>query len=254
MFWMFVSNKQYNRFWEIDFLRGIAIVMMVIYHILFDLNFFDVYSINLHSIPFRLFLYPIGTTFLLLVGISLTLSYERAKGKISEKKLLIKFLFRGLEIFGFGIIITIITWILIPEKFIIFGVLHCIGISIILAYPFLQIRIPNLLIGIVFVILGIDLRTMVFDFNFLVWLGFVPSEFSTIDYFPLLPWFGVVLIGIFIGKTLYPNHARKFELPDLSRYKSINFFCFLGKHSLVIYLIHQPILLGIIYLFSPLCL
>lgn len=248
---MFVNNKQSNRFWEIDFLRGIAIIMMIIYHILFDLNFFDIYSINLHSFPFRLFLYPIGTTFLLLVGISLTLSYARSQQTIPTKQLSIKFLLRGLKIFGFGIVITIITWILIPENFIIFGVLHCIGISIILAYPFLQLRIPNLFIGIVFILSGIALRTTVFEFNWLVWLGFIPSGFSTIDYFPLLPWFGVVLIGIFIGKTLYPNYNRKFELSDLSRYKPVNFLCFLGKHSLVIYLIHQPILMGIIYLFSP---
>ena len=243
-----MSSTSSDRFWEIDFLRGIAIVLMIGYHILFDLNFFDIYSINLHLLPFRLFLYPIGTTFLLLVGISLTLSYARAQEKIPTKKLPLKFLFRGLKIFGFGMIITFVTWILLPENFIIFGVLHCIGISIILAYPFLQLRIPNLLIGVVFIIVGILLRSMVFDFSWLVWLGFAPSGFSTIDYFPLLPWFGVVLIGIFIGNTIYPNYNRKFELPDLSRYKSINFLCFLGRHSLIIYLLHQPILIGIIYL------
>jgi len=244
---MLVNNTQSNRFWEIDFLRGIAIIMMIIYHILFDLNFFDIYSINLHSFPFRLFLYPIGTTFLLLVGISLTLSYARAQKTIPTKQLPLKFLLRGFKIFGFGMIITIVTWILLPDAFIIFGILHCIGISIILAYPFLQLRIPNLFIGIVFILSGIVLGTMVFEFNWLVWLGFPPSDFSTIDYFPLLPWFGVVLIGIFIGKTLYPNYNRKFELPDLSVYKLINFLCFLGKHSLVIYFLHQPIFVGIIY-------
>lgn len=248
---MFVSNKLYNRFWEIDFLRGIAIIMMISYHILFDLKFFGIWDTNLHSLSFRLFLYPIGTTFLLLVGISLTLSYSRAQKTIPTKQLPIKFLLRGLKIFGFGMIITIITWILLPDAFIIFGILHCIGISIILAYPFLQLRIPNLFIGIVFILSGIILRTMVFEFNWLVWLGFPPTDFSTIDYFPLLPWFGVVLIGIFIGRTLYPGYNRTFELPDLSVYKLINFLCFLGKHSLVIYLLHQPILVGIIYLFSP---
>ena len=246
-----MKNKQSNRFWEIDFLRGIAIIMMIGYHILFDLKFFGIWDIDLFSLPFRLFLYPIGTTFLLLVGISLTLSYARAQQTISTEQLPIKFILRGLKIFGFGMIITIITWILLPDAFIIFGILHCIGISIILAYPFLQLRIPNLFIGIVFILSGIALRTMVFEFNWLVWLGFIPSGFSTIDYFPLLPWFGVVLIGIFIGRTLYPGYNHTFELPDLSVYRPINFLCFLGKHSLVIYLLHQPILVGIIYLFSP---
>jgi uncharacterized membrane protein len=131
--------------------------------------------------------------------------------------------------------------------FIIFGVLHFIGISIILAYPFIRFRILNLLVGVIVVIIGLYLQNFVFDFNWLFWLGFKPMYFYTFDYFPILPWFGVVLIGLFFGKMLYPNYKRRFKIKDLSGFKISKLFCFLGRHSLLIYLIHQPILVGLLH-------
>jgi uncharacterized membrane protein len=80
-------------------------------------------------------------------------------------------------------------------------------------------------------------------------LGFKPSQFYTVDYFPILPWFGVVLIGIFIGNTLYPFNKRRFKIKDISQLKFVKFFCFLGRKSLIIYFLHQPILLLLIHLF-----
>ena len=90
-------TKEIQRFWEIDFLRGIAIIMMVIYHIIFDLNFLNIYEINLHSTPLLLFLYPIGTLFLLLVGISLSISYSRVKQNLTKRQIQKKFVIRGLK-------------------------------------------------------------------------------------------------------------------------------------------------------------
>lgn len=244
-----MSKTKNERFWEIDFLRGIAIIMMIIYHILFDIYFFGVVKINLHSMPFRLFLYPIGTTFLLLVGVSLIISYSRVKNTLSEKEIWLKFIKRGILIFGLGLILTVVTFFYLGSGFIIFGVLHCIGLCIILSIPFLKYRFVNLLLGIILVFIGIVLRTMTFDFSYLLWVGFVPRGFYTIDYFPLLPWLGVVLIGIFIGNTLYIGHKRSFHIPDLSSFKLSKFFCFLGRNSLAIYFLHQPIILGLIYVF-----
>ena len=120
-----------------------------------------------------------------------------------------KYLQRGLKIFGLGLIITLATWIWPGEGFIVFGALHCIGISIILAYPFLRFRYQNLLLGIILISIGIILKNFTFDFYWLLWLGFTPSTFYTVDYFPLLPWLGVVLIGIFVGNIIYPNFKRR---------------------------------------------
>jgi len=240
------------RFWEIDTLRGIAIVMMIVYHIIFDLYFFDVLDISLSMPLLQIFQRPIGIIFLLLVGISLTLSYSKVKKYLDEKQIFKKFLERGLKIIALGLLITLVTLIFLQEGFVIFGVLHCIGISIILSYKFLNYRFTNLVIGSILIAIGILLRTMSFDFNYLVWLGFIPKEFYTIDYFPLLPWFGVVLLGIFIGNTLYPNYKRIFRLDDMSKYKPIKFLSYLGKHSLIIYFAHQVIIIGLILLLKNL--
>jgi uncharacterized membrane protein len=246
-----VKKTSSDRFWEIDFLRGIAILMMIVYHIIFDLNYFGFTSTDLNSLPSLIFLYPIGTVFLLLVGISLTLSYKRVQHTLTTNQLRIKYLKRGSSIFGLGILITMVTWIYPHQGFIVFGVLHCIGLSILLAYPFIRSRVLPLLIGIFCIIFGIIIRlSITVDFPWLIWLGFVPRQFYTLDYFPLLPWYGVVLIGIFLGNIQYKNHSRFITIPDYSRFIIIRPFCFLGRHSLLIYLLHQLIIVGFLYLLT----
>lgn len=243
-----MKNKRLDRFWEIDFLRGIAIIMMIIYHIIFDLNFFSIVSINLYFFPIRLFLYLIGITFLLLVGVSLSLSYSKVKDKLTKRQIQLKYFKRGFFIFGLGMIITLVTLIYPGNGFIIFGVLHCIGISIIFSYFLLRFKHLNLILGLVLIISGIILNNMTFDFYYLIPLGFKPYGFYTLDFFPLLPWFGVVLCGIYIGKLFYRDFNRRFKLKNLDRIRIIKLFCFLGRNSLIIYFIHQIIIIGIIQL------
>jgi len=238
-----------ERFWEIDTLRGIAIILMVSYHLLFDLTYFGIYSTDLSALPVLLFLYPIGTLFLLLVGISLTISYSRVQKNFSKQQVQLKFLKRGAGVFGFGSIITLVTWFYPHNGFIIFGVLHCIGLSILLAYPFLRFRSLPFMLGVLCIIFGIYLRVnVVVDFPWLLWLGLTPAQFYTLDYFPLLPWFGVVLLGVFLGNRLYQNNKRMFPLQDYSSFGIIRGICYLGRHSLIVYLLHQLILIGVLYL------
>jgi len=241
--------EKQERYWEIDLLRGLAIVAMIAYHIFYDLNFFRAYYFDLNSTIFKFFLYPIGTTFLFLVGISLTLSYNKAKESLSQSQLIKKFVFRGFKIFSLGLVISLVTFLFLDEGFIIFGVLHCIGISIILSTFFIRYQLLNLFLGFSFLVIGIFLQTMTFNFSWLLWLGFTPSNFYTVDYFPLLPWFGVILIGIFFGNLLYPDYKRKFKIKDFSYLKPVKMLCFLGKNSLIIYFLHQPIIIGLIQIF-----
>ncbi|MEA3282713.1 MAG: heparan-alpha-glucosaminide N-acetyltransferase [Euryarchaeota archaeon] len=238
-----------KRFWEIDFLRGLAIIMMVVFHLLYDLTYFGECGPNLQSGFWLYFACTTATIFIFLVGVSLTISFSRSE-KIQNlrKKLYLKYLKRGLRIFSWGLIITLMTWIFLREDFVLFGVLHLIGISIIIAYPFLKLRYWNLLLGIAVIALGIYLKNFTFDFPWLLWLGFMPGYFYTVDYFPIFPWFGVVLIGVFFGNLLYPNCTRKFKLYNLSNFNFTRLFCLLGRHSLVIYLIHQPMLIILLYL------
>ncbi len=240
-----------ERFWEIDALRGIAILLMITYHVIFDLNYFGFTSTDLNSLPVLLFLYPISTSFLLLVGISLTLSYSRVKHALTKNQLRIKYLKRGCSIFGLGLLITFVTWVYPHDGFIVFGVLHCIGLSILLAFPLIRSRLSAFLVGLLFISIGVFLRIIVtVDFPWLLWAGFVPTQFYTLDYFPLLPWFGVVLIGIFLGNNLYQNNTRSFKLKDHSQFIINRMLCLLGRHSLIIYLLHQLIIVGILYLLS----
>lgn len=233
------------RLWEIDFLRGIAIIMMIAFHFLYDLNYFGGYGFAIHSGFWLIFARITASIFIFLVGISLTLSYSRIKNKRASD-ISLKYLYRGLKIFSWGLIITLLTWLFIREGFIVFGILHFIGIAIILARPLLKFRSLNLLLGIVFIFLGLYLQNFTFDFPWLLWIGFMPHYFYTIDYFPLLPWFGLALIGMFFGNLVYPNGKRR-----IRRITNpfTNLFCFLGRHSLLIYLLHQPILIAVLYVF-----
>ena len=243
-----MNKNKIQRFWEIDLLRGIAIIMMILFHFLYDLNFFGIYGTSLYTGYFLIYAYTVGTIFLSLVGLSLALSYNRIKNNLSKKQVFTKYLLRGLKIFSLGIVITFGTWIYLRNGFIIFGVLHCIGISILFSYPFLKLRYTNLILGFILIFCGIILKNYTFNFYWLLWLGFSPSTFYTVDYYPILPWFGVILLGISVGNILYPEYTRKFHLKDLSSSKITKSLSFLGRHSLIIYLIHQPIIIGCIHL------
>lgn len=237
-----------KRFWEIDSFRGIAIIMMVVYHLSYDLYFLAGAPIKINSLAWTLFQRTTASLFLLLVGISLTISYSRAKEKYSGKELFLKNLKRGIKIFLWGVIITIFTFVFLSNGVILFGILHLIGVSIIISYPLLEYKYKNLGLGLLIIAVGSYLGNFTFNTPYLLWLGFEPRSFFSFDYFPLLPWFGVVLIGIFSGNLIYPHGKREFNIPDLSNNLITEILSFLGKHSLKIYLIHQPIIILLLYL------
>jgi len=84
---MLVEKITKQRYWEIDVARGVAVILMITYHIIYDLNFFGVISVNLYAGVFLLLLYPVGATFLFLVGVSLTISYSKAKSVMNRQQL-----------------------------------------------------------------------------------------------------------------------------------------------------------------------
>lgn len=236
------------RFWELDFIRGMAVVMMILYHLLYDINYFGVHPLDIRLGLWLVYAEVTATIFIVLVGVSLTLTASKFKDQRVPGSLFFRFFKRGLKVFFLGEFVTLATYYLIGNGFILFGVLHLIGVSIILAYPFLRLRTFNLLAGSIIILIGIYLQGLTFGFPWLVWLGFVPEDFYSLDYFPILPWFGLVLVGIYIGNSLYHDGKRIFELPDLSSYFAAKFFGKLGRNSLAIYLIHQPVIvLGLFF-------
>jgi uncharacterized membrane protein len=238
-----------RRLWEVDCLRGVAIVMMVILHLLWDLYYFGVTDIDPFSGFWLWFQRATASLFLLVVGVSVYLSVSRSRLVLkSETAVWLRQVRRGLIVFGCGLLVTLMTWLFIREGVVVFGILHLIGVSIMLAYPFLRLGAWNLALGLAMVAAGAWLQPRSVDFPWLVWLGLKPDGFYTVDYFPMLPWFGVVLIGLFIGGVAYDGTGRRFNLPDLSPAPPVRLLRFLGRHSLLIYLVHQPALIALLIL------
>ena len=242
------EGATYRRLWEIDTLRGIAVVFMIGYHFVFDLAFFGAYATNMYSAGWQFVARSIGTTFILVLGISATLKYHRLAPRLGRKQLFLQYLKRGAILFAWGMVITVVTYFVLGRGFVVFGILHLLGLSLILAFPFLQSRWGSLIGGLVAIGVGTRLALLRTLSPWLLWLGVPQFRRAMVDYYPLLPWFGVALLGIFVGFTLYPRGARRFALPDLSHTALVRALGYLGKHSLLIYLIHQPIMLGLLIL------
>ncbi len=237
---IFVDENRIGRCWELDLLRGIAVFMMISFHALFDLDYFSG-LVDVHSGIWPLFAEATASIFLLLVGASLTISSARARMKGEDSFL--RYLRRGVRIFSWGMAVTLSTFLLLGEGYVLFGVLHLIGVSIILSRPLQRRPLSALIIGTAAISAGLLLRHFSFGSPWLLWLGFVPAGFYSVDYFPLLPWFGVVAVGIFLGDVLYPKGVRRFQLLDISAKAPAKAICSVGRNSLFIYLIHQPILI-----------
>ncbi|MCU0631536.1 MAG: DUF1624 domain-containing protein [Methanolinea sp.] len=240
-----------QRFWEIDYCRGIAVVMMVVFHAGFDLAYFGIWDADVHSGPWKLLAVCTASLFLLLVGLSLTLSGARAQKTLDRRSFLMKYLCRGAGIIGLGCIITGVTLVMVPGEPILFGILHLIGLSVMLAPLYLRFAWENLFAGLAVIAVGFGISGILGPI-WLVWLGVHPAGFASLDYTPVFPWFGVVLIGVWIGHMLYPRGVRKCPLP-INHLPGKEGVCLLGRHSLAIYLVHQPALLFVISQFySPL--
>ncbi|HPY72241.1 MAG TPA: heparan-alpha-glucosaminide N-acetyltransferase [Methanothrix sp.] len=235
-----------GRYWEIDLLRGIAVLMMIGFHALYDLAFFSGPAIvDVRSGAMPTIAEATASIFLLLVGLSLTISSARA-GFLGWDRLL----FRGIGIFSWGMAVTLSTFLVLEEGFVVFGILHLIGISVILSLPILHRPRAALLLGAAVIPAGLILRGQAIATLWLLPLGLVPVGFYSVDYFPLLPWFGVVLVGIFLGSLLYPGGERRLPLPEISPTSPARLICLLGRNSLPIYLLHQPVLIVAMGLFG----
>lgn len=246
-------DSKAERFWEIDFFRGLAVLLMLAYHFLYDLDFFRLFELSMNSGPLLYMGRSSAVLFILLSGIALSISYSRPEKKeVSRKKGFQKYLKRGLKLFTLGLLLTAVTRIFMEERYIVFGILHFFGVASILVYPWLPLKkgsfFPGLLSGLFFILGGLFLKERTFGFSALLWLGFQPEAFRSLDYFPIFPWFGVLLLGLYLGKILYPESHRLFNFPDLSGIRAVKYFCALGKHSLFIYFIHQPFFLAALYL------
>ncbi|MDN7024453.1 DUF1624 domain-containing protein [Methanoculleus sp. FWC-SCC1] len=237
-----------GRYWEIDAARGIAVVTMILFHAVFDLNYFGIVTVTVATGFWRMLAYATASTFIFLVGLSLTISYARSSRRLDAQALRRKYLKRGATIFGYGLVVTAATYLFLPSGYIVFGILHFIGIAVIIAPFFIRFEEANLLFGVAALFAGYVTNAITGPWP-LLWLGIHPSSFTSLDYVPLLPWFGLVLFGIYFGKKFYPEGTRGFSV-KIAEPGAARPLAFLGRHSLFIYFLHQPIILAAIFLLS----
>ncbi len=225
-----------KRIWELDVLRGICILAMVAVHLVFDLVY--IYGV-LTLAGFGQWLFNLltqwgGVLFLLISGICVTLGSHPVR--------------RGLTVFGCGMVCTLATclmyWLGFMDQSVIiyFGVLHCLGICMLL-WPLVK-KLPAWALGILGVLLaavGLYLPNLRVDTPWLIPLGLMYPGFASSDYFPLLPNLGFFLLGAVLGLTLY--RKKQTLLPKVNEKNfMVHFFSVCGKWSLFIYLLHQPLI------------
>lgn len=232
-----------QRIWELDALRGLCILCMVIIHAFWDLSAFGGFTFDLPG--WFLFCRQYGhILFILLSGLCATLASCSFQ--------------RGVYVFGAALVISYVTFFMVnvlnfPSDMLIwFGILHLLGVCMMLFPLFKRLPVWALaVLGVAFVALGIWFESFRIPVNFLFPLGLRAQGFYCGgDYFPLLPGFGWFLLGAVIGRTAY--RKKQSLLPRVNAANPvIRFFSFCGRHSLLIYMLHQPVLtIGTILIFG----
>lgn len=244
-----VSQEKRRRAGLLDEVRGFCIICMVVYHISFDLYFS--YGIDIPIMFDDWFKYVVlffAGVFIFISGISSRYSRNNAK--------------RGIQCFFLGMLVTFVFAFFAPQAPILFGILHFMGVSmmiyaigekVILKIPakvgialclllfVLTFGVMNGYIGL-FEDFSIRLPSFLYDAKLLFPLGFISGSFSSLDYFPLLPWLFVFLAGCYFG-----GYAVENKLPAFFYKTHIKPLAFVGRYTIWVYLLHQPIAMCIFF-------
>jgi uncharacterized membrane protein len=214
---------------------------MVGYHLLFDLGEFRGvkrflgFSTDLAGAAWTAAQLLFAGIFVVLSGISSTLSRNTLR--------------RGVKLLAVAAAVTAVTWFFEPSSAVLFGILHCLAISILIYGAVFERKGPVACAVVGAVILGLGAallmlkKAVAVDFDWLLPLGIYSPSFSSYDYFPLVPWLGVFLAGATLGKSVYAPGRSLFRRPPRA-----TFINFAGRHSLLIYIVHQPVIMAFLYL------
>lgn len=228
------------RIWEIDFLRGLSIILMIGYHLLFDLGEMAgvksvlFFSTDLWSPAWIAAQDFFAGLFVVLSGASSTLS----RGNVR----------RALKLLAVALLVSAATFVFNRAATVHFGILHCLAVSILLYGLAFEKAKPAILAAAGAAVIGLSLakplvlKGVAIGFDWLLPIGIHSPRYGSFDYFPLLPWFGVFLAGAALGKSVYA--ARKSLLPVRL---PVTFVNIAGRHSLLIYIVHQPVILAVLY-------
>jgi uncharacterized membrane protein len=234
----------------IDILRAVALVAMASYHFTWDLDHFGYVARGLANMGgWRIYARCIASSFLFLVGISLFLAHGR---RIRWRS----FWTREAQIVAGALIVTVVTFFTDARSFVFFGILHQIALGSLIGLLF--VRMPpllTLLVGAAVIVTYYFFATPLTEPKWLAWIGLASQPPVTDDYVPVFPWTGVLLLGVAAGRLIdrLGGWARLASLNEpLRRLRPV---AALGRHALLFYLLHQPLLFGLVagtvHLFPP---
>ncbi|MCV9965415.1 DUF1624 domain-containing protein [Pararhizobium sp. BT-229] len=238
------TAEKRGRIWAIDALRGVALIAMATYHFSWDLEFFGYLEPGtVGTGAFKMYARLIAGSFLFLAGVSLVLGHYPV---LRTRAFAIRFA----KIAIAAVAITVVTWFVFPDSFIFFGILHSIAAASLIGLIFL--RLPVLLtlaVAAAAFAAPFYLRSPVFDTPALWWVGLSETLPRSNDYVPLLPWLAPILGGIAAARiALKFGWFEKLRTDGTAAWKKT--LTTAGRHSLLIYLLHQPLLFALVYLFS----
>lgn len=221
----------------VDAARGSAVVGMVFYHLGFDLNYLGWLHQNINAdLGWLAARAVILSTFLFAVGASFALAEA---GGVALKNQLT----RVFKIVAAALLVTAGSWLAFPNSAIYFGVLHAIALMSLLLLVMPKGVWPACILGVVVILLGNGYANGHFDQPGLAWIGLMTRKPITEDYVPILPWFGPCLIGYGLTQKIVQHRLFKVLGQIQPRPRVL---LWMGKHSLAIYLLHQPVLLGVL--------
>lgn len=231
-----------GRIGALDTLRGIALIAMASYHFTWDLELFGYLEPGTATQGlWKIYARGIASSFLFLAGFSLYLAHSKGINWPSFRK-------RFAMIAAAAVVITVATAIATPDGMIFFGILHNIAAASLVGLLFLRLPVVvTLVVAAAALAAPFYLTADIFSTPWLLWIGLSPVMPRSNDYVPLLPWLAPFLLGLSAAKIALPaGWLDRFRTPSHPR----NPLALAGKHSLAFYLIHQPILVGIVYLAS----
>ena len=221
----------------IDDFRGLAVFLMSIFHFSYDLSVFHFIRFAMDGGFFTWFRFIIVTLFFTSVGAGLFLAHgERIHWR--------KFWQREVKIAAGALFITLTTYLLYPHSWVWFGVLHFIAVASVLALPMLRWPVSSLILGLAIFLLYNLTDWFNLHFLFVQWYRTLHLPLGTQDLTRLVPWIGMVFIGIYLGSVRFWNAPA---LPLCIFRPMVNF---LSRHSLIFYLIHQGPLFALAWLLN----
>lgn len=228
-----------TRLLTLDIARSVALLGMVAFHFTFDLQVFGLVAYGTTAAPFfywhaRL----VAGAFLFLAGVSLWLAHgDRIRWPAFWR--------RWLKIAFAAALVSIATFVAMPDYYVYFGILHSIALCSLLALPFLRLpAIATAAAGIAVMATSYVAPSPVFNAPLLRFLGLATEPSLTVDFEPLIPWLGPLMIGLAAARFLGHSGLARLAIPSTPLTKTL---AWPGQHSLRIYLVHQPLLMGLIW-------